>query len=268
MIHALVVDDESPARARMCRLLESTTGVTILGQAVHGLEALEKVTELKPDVIFLDIEMPELDGIAVAQALGADGPMIVFVTAYDEFALKAFETHAIDYLLKPVAANRLGSCIEKLKLRLNNRQQELSQTSSKNVPQVPSRGLSQDLSKVFVELNKTRATTRLAIRSGNKFSIVDLSRASAIIAKDHYSAIQIDGKELFADDPLEVFEKKLDPSKFLRVHRSAIINMDFIETLEREGDRKFVAVLTDSLKTRVPISRERFDEVKKWFGID
>lgn len=248
MIRALLVDDEAPARARMRRLLEATGRVEILAEASDGLQALEKIETLKPEVVFLDIEMPELDGLEVARTVGAHGPSIVFVTAYDEFALKAFETHAVDYLVKPVAEARLQATLQKLE-----RHHE--------------RASAQEFSRLMAEMASKRSSTRLAVKSGNRYIVVDLLRVSAIVAKDHYAAIQVDGRELLSDDPLDILEKKLDAEKFMRIHRSAIVNVDFIQELEREGDRKFTAILSDASKTRVAVARERLDDVKKKLGI-
>lgn len=246
MIQALIVDDEAPARNRLRRLLETESEINIIGEASHGVEALRQIETLKPQVVFLDIEMPELDGLGVARSLDQNGPAIIFVTAYDEFALKAFDANAIDYLVKPVASARLKSALQKLR----------SRNASVD-----------DLSRILTDLERNKPNSKLAVKSGTRYVVIDLSRVSAILAKDHYSAIQVDGRELLTDDSLEVYEKKLDPNKFVRVHRSAIVNLDFIHELERDGDRKFTAVLSDHSKNRVAISRERLDEVKKRLGL-
>jgi two-component system LytT family response regulator len=245
MIRALLVDDEPPARKRLRRMLEAE-GVAIIGEASNGLEALERIDALKSelDAVFLDIEMPELDGMETARAIGPEGPLIVFVTAYDEFALQAFDTHAIDYLVKPVAAPRLEKALQKIRSRHTTQ-----------------------LSQALDEVATRRAPQRMAVKSGDRHIVIDLARIAAILAKDHYAAIQIDGRELLADDPLDAQEKKLDPETFLRVHRSAIVNLSFVRELEREGDRKYVAVLSDAAKTRVAIARDRLDEVKKRLGL-
>ena len=245
MMRALLVDDEAPARARMRRMLEglSGSGVIVAGEATNGLEALERIDTLKPELVFLDIEMPELDGFGVARSLGPQGPSLIFVTAYDEFALKAFETHAIDYLVKPVAEPRLRAALDKARVR-----------RTAGLP-----GLIEEVAR--------KAPQRMAVRCGNRFVVLDLARVSAIVAKDHYSAIQIDGREYLADEPLDMHAKKLDAARFVRVHRSAIVNLDFVQELEREGDRKFTMVLSDGARTRVPIARERLDEVKQRLGL-
>ncbi len=246
MIRALLVDDETPARKRLSRLLETYADFEIIGEAENGVLALEKISELKPDLVFLDIEMPELDGLGVARSLGETPPAIVFVTAYDEHALKAFDAAAFDYLLKPVAKARLSKTIDRLREKIGNKQ---------------------DLSPFLTSLRKERAPSRLAIRSGNRYVVFDPKKVSAIIARDHYAALLIDGRELLADDPLDTLATRLDPELFIRIHRSALININYLQTLECEGDRKYTAILSDTSHTKVPIARERLDEVKKKLGL-
>jgi two-component system, LytTR family, response regulator len=235
MIRVLIVDDEAPARERLKRLLETFKEIEILGEASNGLEALKLNNELKPDVLFLDIEMPELNGLETADAIDIGGPIIVFVTAYDEHALRAFETNSVDYLVKPIATKRLAQTIEKLKKWGVN----------------PSRRPPASWSQL----------QKLAVHSGAKYNVIETSRISAIISKDHYSYILADGKEILSDDSLDALSKRLNVEKFIRVHRNAIINIDFVQQLIREGDRKYDAVLSDPLKTRVSISREKLKTV-------
>lgn len=248
-LRALLVDDEAPARARLKRMLEKE--LEISGEASNGLEALERIEALKPDVVFLDIEMPELGGLDVARTLaGREGaPVVVFVTAYDEFALQAFEAHAADYLVKPVAEARLKATLDRLRARASE----------------PEGGVRELLARL-----SGRAPERLAVKSGKRYVVVDLERVSAIVAKDHYSVIQLENRELLGDESLDEFEKKLDPARFLRVHRGAIVNLSFIKELEREGDRKFTVILStpaDPARGRIPVARERLEELKKRLGL-
>lgn len=248
MIRALVVDDEAPARRRMLQLLSQFSDIDVVGEAENGLAALEKVTAIKPDLVFLDIEMPELDGLSVAEALGSEGPAIIFVTAYDEHALRAFELSAIDYVVKPLSAERLQAAVSKIRKR--------QITDSKN-------GLSQLISSL-----KTRQQDRrLALRCGSKFVVVETSDISAVVAKDHYAAILFEGKELLTDDPLDLLATRLCQESFVRIHRSALLNLSHLRELQREGDRKYVAVLSDAVSTKLPISRERLPELKARLGI-
>jgi two-component system LytT family response regulator len=241
-LRAILVDDEAPARRRLRRMLEKA-GVEIAGEAGDGVSALDEIARLAPDAVFLDIEMPELDGFGVAQALGGKGPAIVFVTAYDQFALKAFDACAVDYLVKPVTEARLEAALAKLR--------------SARAPAPP------PVADLISRLGAT--VTRFAVRIGSKYCVFDPARISSIQSLDHYSSIRVDGRELLSDDPLDELERRLPPGAFLRVHRGALIHLAFLKELEREGDRKYVAILTDG--TRVAVSRERLPELKARLGI-
>lgn len=249
MIRVLVVDDESPARSRLIRMLGNFPDLQIIGEAANGLEALQVTQSLNPDLVFLDIEMPELNGLETAEAWGADGPWVVFVTAYSEHALKAFELSALDYLVKPVAPERLAETVERIRRR-------------KNPPAVD------QLHNFLKNLEEGHSLRRMAVKCGSKYRVFNPSQVSAIVAKDHYAVLYVEGQELLADDKLDTLVQRLDPKKFLRIHRSAIINLDYLKELEHEGDRKYLAVLSDSAKTRLPVSRERLDDLKKELGLD
>ncbi len=248
MIRALIADDEAPARARLARMLATLSGIKVVGEASNGLETLQVAQELKPDLVFLDIEMPELNGLEVAEAWAGNGPMVVFVTAYSVHALKAFELSAMDYLVKPVSPERLQETLERVRKRKN-----------------PS---ASGLQSLIGKMEEGRAKKRMAIKCGAKYLVFDPSQVSAIVAKDHYAALLVDGKEVLADDRLDSLAKRLDPAKFFRIHRSAVINLDYLRELEHEGDRKYAAVLSDPLKTRLPVSRERLEDLRKALNLE
>ncbi|HUO57650.1 MAG TPA: LytTR family DNA-binding domain-containing protein [bacterium] len=249
MIKVLIVDDEAPARSRLARMLSEFKDLEVVGEASNGLEALQSAQDLKPDLVLLDIEMPELNGLEVAEAWGGEGPAVVFVTAYSEHALKAFELSAVDYLVKPVAPERLAEAVERIRRRKS--------------PMAPSQ--LQDFLKRIEEGRKSR---RMAVKCGAKYRVFNPSQVSAIIAKDHYALILVDGQELLSDDRLDALAQRMDPTRFLRIHRSAIINLDFLRELEHEGDRKYMAVLSDPAKTRLPVSRERLEDLRKALELD
>src|SRR5580658_9023174 len=249
MIKALIVDDEAPARSRLARMLSEFKDIQVIGEASNGLEALQAAQTLKPDLAFLDIEMPELNGLEVAEAWGGEGPVVVFVTAYSEHALKAFELSALDYLVKPVAPERLAETIERVRKRKSP---------------APLANLQRFLEK----LEEGRTKRRMAVKCGAKYRVFDPAQVSAVIARDHYAVILVEGQELLADDSLDTLAKRLDTGRFLRIHRSAIINLDFLKELDHEGDRKYLAVLSDTGKTRLPVSRERLEELKKVLDLD
>jgi two-component system LytT family response regulator len=244
MIKVLIVDDEALARSRLIRLLSEFPDLKIEGEASNGLEALQIAQEIKPDLVFLDIEMPELGGLEVAETWRGEGPAVVFVTAYSEHALKAFELSALDYLVKPVVPERLAETVERIKKR-------------KSGPDLT------NLHQLVSKLEEGRAQRRMAVKCGSKYKVFNPAQVSAVIAKDHYAVLLVEGQELLVDDRLEALAERLDPKKFLRIHRSAIINLDYLKELEHEGDRKYLAVLSDAAKTRLPVSRERLDDLKK-----
>jgi DNA-binding LytR/AlgR family response regulator len=197
--------------------------------------------------------MPELDGLGVAAALPTGRPDIVFVTAFDEYAVKAFELAAVDYLVKPVRKERLEAAVSRVRARANGPDRQDRQ---------------HELRHVLERLEQGRAAQRMAVRCGARFAVFDPARVCAIVAKDHYSAILVDDKELLADDPLDTLERRFDGRQFLRVHRGAIVNLACVRELVHEGDRRYVAVLTDPAATRVAISRERLPAVKGALGIE
>lgn len=245
MLRVLLVDDETPARDRLRRLLGEHADVTCVGEAANGLEALEKIAALEPEVVFLDIQMPELDGLAVAAAIPRPGPAVVFATAFDQHAIRAFELAAVDYLLKPIAKDRLAAALDRARA---------------------SRAPAVDVARAVLATLRPRSR-KMAVRSGAKYVVFDTDRICAILARDHYSMILVDGRELLSDDPLDKLMDQLDGERFLRVHRGAIINLGFVRELQKEGDRKYVASLADAARTQVPISREKLDELKSRLGI-
>jgi DNA-binding LytR/AlgR family response regulator len=249
MTRVLIVDDEAFARSRFHRMLSSFSDIEVVGEASNGLEALQMIQTTNPDLVFLDIEMPELNGLEVAEALEGQGPVVVFVTAYSEHALKAFEFSALDYLVKPVSTERLLDTIERIRKR----------KSTVSFHQFQS---------LMTRLEGGRAKRRMAVKCGAKYKVFDPNLISAVVAKDHYAVLLIDGQELTSDDSVDSLEKRLDPQKFLRIHRSAMINLDYLTELEHEGDRKYLAVLSDTAKTKLPVSRERLDELKKILDLD
>jgi two-component system, LytTR family, response regulator len=249
-LRALVVDDEAPARERMRRLLSRHGDVTCVGECGDGLAALTSIEELRPDLVFLDIEMPVVDGLTVAASLPPSGPEVVFATAFDQHALRAFELAAIDYLLKPVTAERLAASLERVRARreaaVAPRPAELARAVLEQLAQRP---------------------RRMAVRCGSKYEVFDVARISAIVAQDHYAAITVDGRELLSDDSLDTLAARLEDAGFARVHRGAIVNLRMIGELQHDGDRKYACVLTDAARTRVPVARDRLDGLKAQLGI-
>jgi DNA-binding LytR/AlgR family response regulator len=240
-----LVDDEPPARDRLRRILSAHRDVEICGEAANGVEALERVDELRPDVVFLDVQLPEMDGLEVAASMSDDGPAVVFVTAFDSHALRAFELAAVDYLLKPVTKDRLRASLDRVRAARS-----------------PSRAAAHALlSNLHPERRK------MAVRCGAKYLVFDTDRIAAVLAQDHYATILVDDQELLSDESLDKIMTKLDAGRFLRVHRGAILNLTRVRELKQEGDRKYVALVAGGGAVEVPVSRDRLDEVKARLGI-
>lgn len=247
MLRCIIADDEKPARSRMKKLLSKYSDkIKIIAEAVDGIDAIEKAEDFVPDFIFLDIEMPGLNGIEVANQLN---PMIspIFVTAYDEYAIQAFETNAIDYLVKPVNELRLAKTIEKIYKQKNQNQ---------NLPP-----------NLLSSLHAHHLPKRIAFKVGSKYEIFNSENISFIQSKDQYSSCMVEEKEVLSDDTLEQILARLNPEIFIKVHRSYIINLNYLKELKREGDRKYVAILSNFHQTEIPISREKLNELKKVLGM-
>lgn len=258
-IRAVIIDDEQPALERIRKLLKPYSDFDLIGEATDGLSALSLIEEKKPDVVFLDIDMPELSGLEVAKTLGVQGPLLVFVTAYDDYALQAFESSAIDYLVKPINNSRLDFTIDKIRKTLKH-----SSTSEPN----------RSLDSFLVKMQQLRNPIRLAIKIGVKYEVFDPQQIIGILAKDHYTALiindigQNDKRELLSDDSLELILTRLNPQIFIRVHRGAILNVHYIKELKREGDRKYTAIMNDKFNTQISISRERLPHLKNILGME
>lgn len=252
-IRAVIIDDEQPALERMRKLLKPYSDFDLVGEATDGLLALSLIEEKKPDVVFIDIDMPELSGLEVAKTLGVQGPLLVFVTAYDDYALQAFESSAIDYLVKPINSLRLEFSIDKIRKSLQPTSMHLK---------------NQSLDSLFAKIHTTNNPVRLAVKIGVKYEVLDPQQIIAAVAKDHYTALMMNEREVLSDDSLEIILTRLDPHFFIRAHRGAILNARHIKELKREGDRKYMAIMNDKIKSEIPISRERLPYIKKFLGMD
>jgi len=294
-LDVLLVDDEAPARARLRRLLAAHGDVRVVGEATNGREALEQVQALAPAAVFLDIEMPELGGLEAAAALvGSPPPVpaVVFCTAYDEHAIRAFELSAVDYLLKPVEPARLAATLTRLRaltapagVRAAATQpvagvaaatQPVAGVAAATQPvagvrasgAAPADAAPPDpLADLVARLGAEARLSRLAVRCGARIVVVDLATVSAVVARDHYAEILCGDRRLLADDALDVLAPRLAAAGFLRLHRGSFANLRFVKELRREGDRKYVAVLDDHFHSELPVSRERLPAVLAALGL-
>lgn len=237
MIRALIVDDETPARSKLRELLGREADFEVVGEAGDGVEAVEAIRAAGPDVVFLDIQMPRLDGFGVVEAVGVEEmPLVVFVTAYDEHALKAFEVQALDYLLKPFAPSRFQKLLERLRRQLAQKDGDLAQRIDRLLAAV--RPASSTLRQILVERGEGRQAL-LAV------SDIDLIRAEG-----NYLRFFSNGEEYRRRGTLRDLEERLDPNQFVRLNRSEVARLEAIGELQPwfHGDARVVmrdgAVLT------------------------
>ncbi len=230
---ALIVDDEPPARQTLRLLLAREKDFVIVGECGHGREAIESVAAERPDVLFLDVRMPGVDGFAVLREIGADAvPAVVFVTAYDRYATQAFEQHAVEYLLKPFTDERFADVVEHVRRRLRER---AFATLGERLP----------------DLLAGTARRQLVVKDGSRTHVVAEADIAWIEAEDYYIAIHARGRRILARESLKTIEERLDPGVFARVHRSAIVNLGWIKAIEpvASGDQRLV--LSDGTVLRV-----------------
>jgi two-component system, LytTR family, response regulator len=235
MIRLLMTDDEPVALRRLRRLLQAAEDVDIVGECGDGASAVEAIRELAPDVVLLDVQMPELDGFGVVQALGAEIlPIIIFVTAYDRYALRAFDVHALDYVLKPVDQERLLLAIDRARVRL----------AAPRHRTVDERmvALLEDLTA------QRRYLTRVPVRAERGLRVVDLAEVDWISAADNYVTLHTAGREYLLRDTMARLEQQLDPAQFVRIHRSAIVRVDRIRELLPAFHGDYTVILKDGAR--------------------
>jgi two-component system LytT family response regulator len=233
----LLVDDEPLARKRLRRLLAAHPEVDIVGEAGDGEEALREVARLAPDLLFLDVQMPGLTGFEVLTRL-ASRPAIVFVTAFDEFAVRAFEEEAVDYLLKPVEAPRLARALARLGTAAARAADDAR------------------LERLLAAVERNQAAPRkIPVRQGPKVTLVDPATVVFARAEDKYTVLYTPDGEHVVDRTIEELERTLDPATFLRIHRSAIVNTAFVRDLTSVDGGRFLVTLTDHRGTTLYASR-------------
>ena len=249
---ALVIDDEPLARKRMISLLEPySSEIEILGEAGSGTQAVKMIHEMLPDVVFLDIQMPDMDAFEVLHSLQEDDvPLVIFTTAFDNFALKAFEENTVDYLLKPVDPERLAVAIEKLR-RL------IPQVDDTTVPP----GFSWEKLCNLVDMSALYLQ-RLQVKVGDRIIFVNIDEVIRFHSEEKYTTVYTVNGQYVIDTPLVELEKKLDPRHFTRVHRSHIVAIDYIAECRKGDAGRMVMVLRDKAATQLVVSRSLVKKIK------
>ena len=233
MIRSVLIDDEPPARRKLRRLLASETDISIAGEAGSGAEAIALLNGIKPELAFLDVQLPDCTGFDVVESLASrDQMQIVFVTAHDDFALRAFDVHAIDYLLKPVEPSRFTQALKRIRQIIERR------TEAPGADRIASR-----LDELVQALRVNPAySRRLLIQEGDRSSFLEISRIDWIEAARNYACVHSGGRTYILRSSLESLAAKLDPALFRRINRSEIVNVDRIAEVRAwfHGDQKVV----------------------------
>ncbi len=236
-IRTIIIEDEEPARILLKNFLSSFSEIEFSGEFADGFSGLKAINEMKPDLIFLDIQMPKLTGFEILE-LTEHKPVIIFTTAYDQYAIKAFEANATDYLLKPFTRERFGEAVEKAIKKLKNNDNE-----EKNIKSVL---------KTMDE--KPELISRIAIRSGSKIHVISADDMVYIEADGDYVKIHIKDASYLKEKTMKFFESHLDPKQFIRIHRSYIVNVNMIQRLEYYDKENYVAVLKNNIQLKVSSS--------------
>jgi two-component system, LytTR family, response regulator len=241
-LRVVIVDDEPLARAVVREYITAHPGIEIVAECANGFEAVKAVSELSPDLVFLDVQMPKLSGFEVLELIGRQVP-VVFTTAYDQYALRAFDVHAIDYLLKPFSEPRFAEALARARERLAAR----------------------DATPVDALVSETRARQtpleRVLIRDGSQVHVLPVDKIDYVEAQDDYVAFRAEGKSYLKDQTLGVTEGLLDPARFVRIHRSYLLNLERIARVELYAKDSRIAILRDG--TKLPVSRAGYARLAK-----
>jgi two-component system LytT family response regulator len=248
VLRVLVVDDEEPARLLVREHLQGLSGVEVVGEAANGFEAVRTVAELRPDVLFLDVRMPKLDGFEVVELLtGIATPMpaVIFVTAYEEHALQAFRVHAVDYLLKPVERQAIADALERVRVLRR----------SSGAPRSPDLTLAASAARAGAPLD------RVVIRDGAAIHVLAVENIDFVEAKDDYVAFHVGKTAHLKQQTLGEVERLLDPRRFVRVHRSFLVQLERVAKIELYAKDSRIALLRDGRK--LPVSRAGYDRLRE-----
>jgi two-component system LytT family response regulator len=249
VIRAVIVDDEELARQLLHEYLNGAEGVEVLAECANGFEAVKTIAERKPDLVFLDVQMPKLDGFEVLELIDS-GVAVIFVTAYDQYAMRAFDANAVDYLLKPFSADRFRKALERVRQRLGGPVQPGGKISAPDLS-AAARAPEQRLE-------------RIVVKDGTKVHIIPIDKLDYVEAQDDYIALRSEKKNYLKQQTISSIEAQLDPKRFVRIHRSYIVNLERIARIEPYTKDSRVAVLTDG--AQLPVSRSGHAKLKALLG--
>ncbi|HEX4347797.1 MAG TPA: LytTR family DNA-binding domain-containing protein [Vicinamibacterales bacterium] len=247
LLRVAIVDDEELARRVVREYLSSMQGVEIVAECANGFDAVKAVAETRPDLLLLDVQMPKLDGFEVLELVGKD-VAVIFTTAYDEYALRAFEVHAVDYLVKPFSQERLADAVARARERIGKGRHEMPAANELIAATRSDRG----------------SAVRVLVRDGARVHIIPIGKVDYVQAQDDYVCFHSEGKEYLKDQTLADVEASLDPAKFVRIHRSFLLSLDRLARVELDERENRVAVLTTGQK--LPVSRAGYQRLAKLIG--
>ena len=263
-IRVLIVDDEPLARRGVRARLAREGDIEVIGEVAGGREAVQAIKDLTPDLVFLDVQMPGIDGFGVVEAIGPDHmPVTIFVTAYNQHALRAFEVHALDYILKPIDNQRFAEALKRARLRLDERRSSaLGRKLSAFMADVGAgesaapAGAADSRSERFLE--------RVLVKSGGRVLVVPLEEVDWIEAAGDYIRLHVSDKVHLVRETIGAVEAQLDPQRFARIHRSTIINLERIRELHPYFNREYIVILKNG--TKLKLSRTYRDHLQLRFG--
>jgi two-component system LytT family response regulator len=261
-IRTLVVDDEPLARRNIRLLLEGDPEIEIVGEAASGREALALIGEHSPDLVFLDIQMPETDGFGVLERIeAAEMPVVVFVTAFDQYALRAFDFHALDYLLKPFDDARFEKALRRAKLQVEQR--DIKDLSRRLIALLEGRG--EPASAEAAQSHEApRYLSRLLIKSAGRVFFLKADEIDYVSAEDYYVRLHVGRKGHLLRETMNELESKLDPARFVRIHRSTIVTLERVRELQQLFNGEYGVRLLDG--TELKLSRSRREHLEKLLG--
>jgi two-component system LytT family response regulator len=245
-LRVVMADDEALARRVLKEYLAVETDMEIVAECSNGFDAVKAVNEQKPDVVFLDVQMPKLDGFEVLELIDPPGA-VVFVTAFDQYAMRAFDAAAVDYLLKPFSAERFRASLERVRARLRDRSPSAVPQNLRAASRPPGEFLD-----------------RLVVKEGPRVQVIPVGKLDYAEAQDDYVALRSEGRNWLKQQSIASLESALDPRRFLRLHRSYLVNVDRIVRIDANTKDTWVALLTDGSK--IPVSRAGYTRFREVVG--
>lgn len=242
-IKAVIIDDEILAREVIKKYLSSYSSLEVVSECSNGFEGIKAISELKPGIVFLDIQMPKINGFEMLELID-DPPAIIFTTAFDQYAIKAFEVNAADYLLKPFSEERFKEAIGKALIRLNNKSEN-----------------DEKISKIVKHIDGSREKLeRVIVKTGTKINIIPIEKLNWVEAQDDYVMLYTTDGKYLKQKTMKFFENNLDATQFIRVHRSYIVRISFVKQLELFEKESYKLVLHDGNK--IPVSKSGYAKLK------